>query len=129
MGEFFPISTNLLVYIPIKKLLWKVKVEDIPRGERLKTFSRKWRFLSTNFLVKRGMMSIYMDRDQAESYWRKNKFKEFYVNKREERVMKQKIKDSIKNKFLITTDRESIYNAINKTNKNYELIINIRRIN
>jgi hypothetical protein len=31
-------------------------------------------------------------------------FKEFHRNKKEMKVMKQKIKDEIKNKILITTD-------------------------
>jgi hypothetical protein len=39
-------------------------------------------------------MSIYTDRNQAENYWRKNiQFKEFHGNKKETKVMKQKIKD------------------------------------
>jgi nitrogen fixation protein len=62
MGESSPIPRNLPAYILIKKLLWKkrkpwlawgkkilgvvrdgwkVRVEDIPRGGRLKAFSRR----------------------------------------------------------------------------------------
>jgi hypothetical protein len=47
-------------------------VEDIPRGGRLKAFSRRWFPLDADLLVKRGVMQIYMDRIQAENYWTKN---------------------------------------------------------
>jgi hypothetical protein len=42
---------------------WKIRVEDISRGRRLKkTFSKSWQLLSPDFLVKRGVIPIYMDR-------------------------------------------------------------------
>jgi hypothetical protein len=48
---------------------------------------------------KRGMIPIYRDRNHAENYWKKNiQFKEFHSNKKEKKVMKQKIRDAIKNK-------------------------------
>jgi hypothetical protein len=45
----------------------KVKVEDVPRG-RLKTFSHRWCVLGADYLVRRRVMLIYMNRAQAEEY-------------------------------------------------------------
>jgi hypothetical protein len=66
-------------------------------------------FQGADYLIKKGVMPIYMNRAQAEKYWKENiQFKEFQENRKEMEIMDKKIKDAIINIVLIETDRKSL---------------------
>jgi hypothetical protein len=99
-------------------------------GGQLKTFLYRWCVLGADYLVKRGVIPIYMNRAQAEKYWKENiQFKEFQGNKKEMEIMDKKIKNAIANKVLIETDRKSLrccnqYRLVLKSN-----VVDMRGIN
>jgi hypothetical protein len=87
--------------------------------------------LGADYLVRRGVMLIYMNRTQAEKYWKENiQFKEFQGNKKEMGIMDKKIKDVIANKVLIETDRKSLrwcnQYRVSKSNGDYQLVVDIK---
>jgi hypothetical protein len=54
--------------------------------------------------VKKGIMPIYTNRYKAEKYWaEKLRFVEFHSTKRENKIMKEKIEEVVKNGVLVKT--------------------------
>jgi hypothetical protein len=103
-------------------------------GGRLKIFLQRWHVLGADYLVKKGIMPIYMNRAQADKYWKENvQFKEFQGNKKEMEIMDKKINDPIANKVLIEMDRKSLrwcnqYIIVPKSNGDYWLVVDMRGV-
>jgi hypothetical protein len=80
-------------------------MEDILRGGRLKAFSRRWR----RFFSKKGSdANLYGQRSSGELLEKKYSIQRIPLYQEGRKVIKQKIRDTIKNKVLIIMDQKSV---------------------
>jgi hypothetical protein len=77
---------------------------------RLSILAKRWRSINGYDLVKRGIMPIYRNKPMAKKYWKENlRFEEFHGTSKENKIMRGKIQDAIKNSVLVETPKNLIH--------------------
>jgi hypothetical protein len=80
------------------------------RGGDLTTLAKRWHSINGYNLVKRGIIPIYTDKFKAEKYLGENlRLEEFQGTKRENKIMKEKIEETVKNGVLVETPKNLIH--------------------
>jgi hypothetical protein len=80
-------------------------------------------------------MPIYTNKPLAENYWKENlRFEEFHGTSKENKIMREKIQDAIKNGVLLKTPKHLIrwcnwYRLVPKANGDMRLVVDMREVN